>query len=214
MLFSAKLVKLKVAVSASSLINVVVNRSEYEIGTSMETTPWLLLSCFFCQRADGNTSWTVRRALGLLIMFNVFFFLGPCSFSDCQDYYGTCTVAPDGSGTAKCKCPAADQCPSIVRAICGVDGKTYPNKCLLEAKSCQLKKRIEVKRKGACSKYRYVFLMDIIELSTRNWTLSKTPCRLILKREINNIYSIRLQIFQFLTNQVSLCSSVFQAHLS
>lgn len=108
-------------------------------------------------------------------------FPGPCSFSDCQDYYGSCTVAQDGSGTAKCQCPSTDQCPSAVRAICGDDGKTYPNKCRLEATSCQLKKRIEVKRKGACSKYRDAFVMAINVLSKRNRNLSKTSCSFALK---------------------------------
>ena len=65
-------------------------------------------------------------------------------------------MAQDGSGTAQCECPSADQCPSNYRAICGDNGKTYRNKCLLEAESCQMRKRIEVKRKGQCSKYRYL----------------------------------------------------------
>lgn len=75
---------------------------------------------------------------------------GPCSFSDCQKYYGRCIVA---NGTAQCICPRADKCPSVARPICGDDGKTYPNNCLLEAQSCQMKKRVEVKDKKRCSEY-------------------------------------------------------------
>ena len=80
-------------------------------------------------------------------------FPGPCSFSDCQDYYGTCTVAPDGSGTAQCQCPKVEDCPSSVRELCGDDGKTYENRCRLEAESCRIKKRIEIKARGPCSKF-------------------------------------------------------------
>ena len=80
-------------------------------------------------------------------------FPGPCSFSDCQDYYGTCTVAPDGSGTAQCQCPKVEDCPRSVRELCGDDGKTYENRCRLEAESCRIKKRIEIKARGPCSKF-------------------------------------------------------------
>ena len=57
------------------------------------------------------------------------------------------------NGTAQCICPRADKCPSVARPICGDDGKTYPNSCLLEAQSCQMKKRVEVKDKKRCSEY-------------------------------------------------------------
>lgn len=78
---------------------------------------------------------------------------GPCSLSDCEDYYGICTIADDGSGTAQCTCPTADQCSNAARAVCGDNAKTYRNKCFLEAESCALKYKIEVKRKGQCSEY-------------------------------------------------------------
>ena len=80
-------------------------------------------------------------------------FPGPCSFSDCRNYYGTCTVAADGSGTAQCQCPKAEDCSSSVRELCGDDGKTYENRCRLEAESCRIKKRIEIKARGLCSKF-------------------------------------------------------------
>ena len=76
---------------------------------------------------------------------------GPCSFSSCQTYYGQCIVA--ANGTAQCICPSADQCPAIKRRICGDDGKTYANTCVLEVQSCQMKKRIEVHARGKCCKY-------------------------------------------------------------
>ena len=92
-----------------------------------------------------------------LILLSTFLFPGPCSFSDCEEYYGTCTVAQDGSGTAQCECPLAEECSSGVRAVCGDNGKTYPNRCRLEAESCEIKKRIEVKDRGQCSKFRICF---------------------------------------------------------
>jgi len=80
------------------------------------------------------------------------FSLGPCSFSDCEDYYGKCTIA-DGSTTAQCTCPTADQCSNVARAVCGDNAKTYRNKCFLEAESCAMKYKIEVKHKGSCGEY-------------------------------------------------------------
>lgn len=85
---------------------------------------------------------------------------GPCSLSDCEDYYGRCTIAEDGSGTAQCTCPTADQCSNVVRAVCGDNAKTYLNKCLLEAESCAMKYKIEVKRKGRCSEYYMTYFFN------------------------------------------------------
>ena len=85
--------------------------------------------------------------------------------SDCEDYYGTCTIAEDGSGTAQCRCPSADQCSDVFRPVCGDNEKTYQSKCFLEAESCALKYKIEVKRKGQCSEYNvtcFVFYKTIL----------------------------------------------------
>lgn len=94
---------------------------------------------------------------------------GPCSFSDCQKYYGRCIVA---NGTAQCICPSADKCSPVAGPICGDDGKTYPSSCLLEAQSCQMKKRVEVKDKKRCSKY----CMTCLEKLDGRFPLSMLTC--------------------------------------
>ena len=90
--------------------------------------------------------------------------------SDCEDYYGRCTIAEDGSGTAQCTCPTADQCSNDVRPVCGDNEKTYRNKCFMEAESCAMKYKIEVKRKERCSEYTMTcVLYSAIRLRARNF---------------------------------------------
>ena len=122
-------------------------------------------------------------------------FPGPCSFSDCQDYYGTCTVAPDGSGTAQCQCPKVEDCPSSVRELCGDDGKTYENRCRLEAESCRIKKRIEIKARGPCSKFsanlygaffvwRWKMVYQPMDEKIRKWLFVFPPKKTLIWRKL------------------------------
>ena len=113
-------------------------------------------------RRHNQTQWSMRYENYLseyypvrqVFIFSMLFFSpGPCSLSDCEDYYGRCTMAEDGSGTAQCKCPTADQCSNDARPVCGDNAKTYRNKCFMEAESCAMKYKIEVKLKGPCSEY-------------------------------------------------------------
>lgn len=140
------------------------------------------------KRCYNQTQWSMRYVNYLseytftdmlslpLLLCSMLFVPGPCSLSDCDDYYGKCSVAEDGSGTAQCKCPTADQCSNDVRSVCGDNAKTYRNKCFMEAESCALKYKIEVKRKGRCSEYKMLYLFTRI-YSTKKITSSKVLSR-------------------------------------
>lgn len=140
------------------------------------------------KRCYNQTQWSMRYVNYLseyaftdmlflpLLICSMLFSPGPCSLSDCDDYYGKCSVAEDGSGTAQCKCPTADQCSNDVRSVCGDNAKTYRNKCFMEAESCALKYKIEVKRKGRCSEYKMLYLFTRI-YSTKKITSSKVLSR-------------------------------------
>merc|ERR1711931_278332 len=41
-------------------------------------------------------------------------------------------------------------CPKIMAPVCGSDGKTYNNKCLLEVAACESGKDLEVVKQGPC----------------------------------------------------------------
>ena len=63
--------------------------------------------------------------------------------SDCE-HYGLCV-------NRQCLCDRP--CPMIVLPICGSDGRTYQNECLMKVASCKEKKTIFVFGQGACGEY-------------------------------------------------------------
>ena len=48
------------------------------------------------------------------------------------------------------ECP--DVCHFAFSPVCGSDGKTYPNKCVLESNACKHGEDITIVRNGPCSK--------------------------------------------------------------
>jgi coxsackievirus/adenovirus receptor len=71
-----------------------------------------------------------------------------CAEVTCE-YYGRCAESSDGARYT-CVCPA--NCVQVNYPVCGSDGKTYDNECLLQKESCQRKIRITTSSYGACGK--------------------------------------------------------------
>ena len=92
--------------------------------------------------ATDDKKWTV-------ISFNFSSYLVPdktdlCLNINC-DFYGQCTVV---NGKAKCVCKRA--CPMTFDQICGSDGTTYANECVMKTQACLMQKMITVFTKGKC----------------------------------------------------------------
>lgn len=48
-------------------------------------------------------------------------------------------------------------CPKIYRPVCGTDGKTYANQCILKIATCESNGRIRKRSNGKCSMCVFVF---------------------------------------------------------
>ncbi|KAK3740793.1 hypothetical protein QZH41_010082, partial [Actinostola sp. cb2023] len=71
----------------------------------------------------------------------------PCRLVRCG-YYAVCKV--NKYNKAVCVCNTV--CTKIYKPVCGSDGKTYSNVCLMKAASCKQKKYIRVAYQGVCRK--------------------------------------------------------------
>jgi hypothetical protein len=60
-----------------------------------------------------------------------------------------CTKDPK-SGNFRCACLKRSQCPSDFSPICGTDGVTYNNKCLMKVSACEKNQEIDVAAQGEC----------------------------------------------------------------
>ena len=55
-------------------------------------------------------------------------------------------------GNAKCLCPDERDCPVAAHTVCGSDGKTYLNECVMKAKACAKEAVVYVVMDGDCGK--------------------------------------------------------------
>ncbi|KYM75555.1 Agrin [Atta colombica] len=73
------------------------------------------------------------------------------AFEPCEKIYcawgATCIVSENGKGLCQC----STDCPLTSDPVCGSDDVTYTNHCHLRQASCQNRKNIRMKHKGACA---------------------------------------------------------------
>ena len=80
----------------------------------------------------------------------------PCEKEYCA-YGADCIQTPDGR--TECLCPT--DCPSMFTPVCGTDGVTYTNHCMMRMKSCRQEKNTRVKHSGECGEY-WNFSVDVV----------------------------------------------------
>lgn len=69
----------------------------------------------------------------------------PCEKIYCA-YGANCVHTPDGRG--ECQCPT--ECPPTYTPICGSDGVTYTNHCIMRMTACRQEKNIRKQHAGEC----------------------------------------------------------------
>ena len=73
----------------------------------------------------------------------------PCESVRCE-FYSICRPSADRASHA-CECPT--NCSRVSSPVCGSDGSTYENECLLQSKACAEKKAVRVTSLGACGEF-------------------------------------------------------------
>ena len=84
------------------------------------------------------------RDLSLVCLSHV----DPCKTKTCTTPYSSCEVRDD---VAECVCEQG--CPKEVDLVCGSDGITYNNECIMKQTACQTNTMITVRRGGDCGEY-------------------------------------------------------------
>ena len=94
----------------------------------------------------------------------------------CDRPYSTCQLVGE---TPSCVCPEA--CTKDYRPVCGSNGETYDNKCVLEVTACNTSNPITVEQEGICREYK-LKNEDFIRLNCRSsWTKASLVYQLTLK---------------------------------
>lgn len=70
-----------------------------------------------------------------------------CVETKCH-FYSSCVERPNGQAACLCN----EKCTLKFEPVCGSNGKTYINECLMRADACKQRKSFVVLQKGACSK--------------------------------------------------------------
>ena len=49
------------------------------------------------------------------------------------------------------ECECVQECPKVMKEVCGSDNVTYDNECLLKKAACEKNTEIKIKEKGSCT---------------------------------------------------------------
>lgn len=68
---------------------------------------------------------------------------------NCEDYESCKEV----DGKAVCECPKVESCSRDVNVICGSDGNSYLNECVMKLEACKKKRPIVKRHDGVCGEF-------------------------------------------------------------
>ena len=74
----------------------------------------------------------------------------PCKATRCP-YYSICLPYPNSELGYKCACPSG--CSKTISQVCGSDGRTYDNECVMQQTACASKTMITLVKLGTCGMY-------------------------------------------------------------
>lgn len=109
--------------------------------------------CMMFSRGRFNRSISLMELINS-DTFQTFYYLSayaqpvesPCATKNCSSLpYSFCKMV---KSKPTCTCPEA--CNTTLRPVCGSDGATYLNLCLLKRTSCKREKLVTIKSKGYC----------------------------------------------------------------
>lgn len=131
--------------------------------------------------------------------------LDTCQLNPCPDPYAICRISDDGE--RECTCPAI--CTADYSPVCGTDGQTYSNLCLMKVSACEQGMMIKVKSPGKCkSKWAFNLLgFSHRILLTHSKPYMKHLCSLLHSQRVMEMYAQPVITF-FIADNPGFCPIV------
>lgn len=121
------------------------------------------MKCSHCEvykRIKKALGWLNCRVLCLTISLSVCFHLDPCRGFSCP-FGQLCQL--DSARRPVCRC--GEVCPMVFDPVCGSNGKTYANECLMREDSCRRQVDTRVIFQGECSSGKQIDLVTVLSVS-------------------------------------------------